>query len=329
MNVILNNKKICSLALIVVCGVFLLVPRMSMAQSESFSLTLTPPLFQLSIGPGEFWSSSLKAINTNKYEITLYATVMNFSANGDEGQGKFTPIVGESSEEKLRTLAEWIEVTKEPIVVAPGQSVNIPFSVRIPQNASPGGHYAAILVGTQPLIDEQGGPVIRISSFISSLFFVRIKGDVFENASISEFIVGSSWRSDTQVPISLRVENTGTVHILPAGDIVVYDMWGVERGRVLVNQNNNFGNVLPHSVRKFELLWAGDVSWWNMGRYRAVATLGFGDKEKQSISSTAHFWIIPLWSILISLGGLLLLVLITALLIRSYIRRSLAMVMRR
>jgi len=98
---------------------------------------------------------------------------------------------------------------------------------------------------------------------------------------------------------------------------------------VPVNQNNNFGNVLPHSVRKFELEWAGEVSWWNMGRYMAVATLGFGDEEKQSISSETNFWIIPLWSLLISLGGLLLLVLVTTFLIRRYIRRSLAMAMRR
>ena len=259
---------------VVACMMFFVAPVALFAPSNSFTITFTPPLLQLSIEPGEVWASTLKAVNTNDYEITLYATVMNFSANGDEGQGKFTPIVGESTEEKTATLAGWIDVAKESVVVAPGRSVDIPFSVRIPDNASPGGHYAAILVGTQPLDQEPGGPVIRVSSFISSLFFVRIKGDVFENASIREFTAGSSWQSTSRVPMSLRVENTGTVHILPAGDVVVYDMWGVERGRVPVNQNNNFGNVLPHSTRKFEVEWAVEVPWWNMGRYKAVATLG-------------------------------------------------------
>jgi len=318
-----KNANAAFFGLVVALGVLLATPGILFAQSDSFSLTLTPPLFQLSIGPGEFWASSLKAVNTNDYEITLYATVMNFSANGDEGQGKFTPIVGESSEEKSQTLAGWIEVAKEPVVVAPGQSVDIPFSVRIPEDASPGGHYAAILVGTQPLRDEQGGPVIRVSSFISSLFFVRIKGEVFENASIREFIVGSSWRSDARIPMSLRVENTGTVHILPAGDVVVYDMWGIERGRVPVNQNNNFGNVLPHSVRKFELEWAGEVSWWNTGLYSAVVTLGFGDEEKQSISSETHFWVVPITPLAILGGGILVLILLLRWMIRRSIRRTL------
>ena len=47
------------------------------------------------------------------------------------------------------TLAEWFTITREAVVVPREQSKEVPFSVRVPFEASPGGHFAAILVGTK------------------------------------------------------------------------------------------------------------------------------------------------------------------------------------
>ena len=49
---------------------------------ERLSITLTPPLFRLSLSPGESWPSSVKLVNANDYDLTVYASTMDFSDDG-------------------------------------------------------------------------------------------------------------------------------------------------------------------------------------------------------------------------------------------------------
>ncbi len=322
----INTKVLCSfvfrLVLFSVIVVWFSVTSIAGAE-EKLTLTITPPLFQLTIGPGGIWSSSVKIVNTNSYDLTLYASVMNFEANGEGGSGKFTPIIEDGNEASVNSLAQWIEVSKKPIFIPKEKSAEIPFSVRIPENAPPGGHYAAILVGTQPLSDKSEGPVIRVSSLVSSLLFVRIKGDVREEGNIREFSTGKTFYQKPEVDFTLRFENIGNVHLQPQGDIVIYNMWGKERGKILINQKTHFGNVLSKSVRKFEFEWQGEAHPLEVGRYTAVVTLAFGKEARQNISATTYFWVVPLKSTLGILGSFIAFILFMAWAIRAYIKRVL------
>lgn len=313
-----------SLAFLFSIGLVMFLPSIIEAE-EGLTLTVTPPLFQLTIGPGEFWSSSLKVVNTNSYDLTLYASVMNFEANGEGGGGKFIPIIEDDSEESVNSLAQWIEVSKKPIFVSKEKSVEIPFSVRIPKDAPPGGHYAAILVGTQPLSGKSEGPVIRVSSLISSLLFVNIKGDIREEGNIREFSSEKTFYQEPKVDFTLRFENIGNVHLQPQGDITIYNMWGKERGKILINQKSHFGNVLPKSVREFVFKWRGENNLFEVGRYKAITTLSFGKEARQNIFRATYFWVVPLKPTLGILGSFIAFILFMAWAIRAYIKKALEM----
>lgn len=304
---------------------YILNPTLTFAAEQKLTLTVTPPLFQLNIGPGEFWASSLKVVNANPYDLTLHTLVMNFEARGERGGGKFTPIIEDDPEVALSSLARWIEVSKEPIFVSREQSVTIPFSVRIPESAPPGGHYAAILVGTKPANNLEEGSAIQVSSFVSSLFFVRIKGDVYEEGRIREFRAEKTFYQKSDVIFTLRFENTGNVHLQPQGDIIIYNMWGKERGKILVNQKTHFGNVLPQSTRKFVFEWKGEENFFEAGMYKAIATLSFGKEARQNVFRTTYFWVVPLKPTLGILGGLIIFILFMMWAIRAYIRRALSL----
>lgn len=308
--------------LLLLIGVLLTTPFFVSAQ-ENITLSLTPPFFQLTISPGEVWSSSIKVVNVNSFPLTLYASVVNFEASGETGRGKFTPLLTDDPEYKSTTLAGWIDVTQNPIIVEPGSSVKVPFSIRAPENASPGGHYAAILVGTEPIRDPEAGPSISVTSLISSLIFTRVSGDIEESGNIRELSTDKLFYSEPQVPLSLRFENTGNVHLLPQGEIAIFNMWGKERGVISVNQRTEFGNVLPDSIRNFSYEWRGEDSPLEAGRYRVVATLSFGDESRQNITSETSFWVVPIVPVLSILSSIGLLILVITWFIRVYIRRAL------
>lgn len=294
------------------------VPQDVTAQ-ESLSVTVTPPMIQLTIGPGETWASSLKVVNTNSYDLAYYAAPVDFEAEGEEGKGTFKPLPGDAT-----SLGSWIEISRDPFLVPRGTSMEIPFTVRIPESASPGGQYAAILIGTTPGDDALEGPTVRVASYVSSLLFVRIKGDIDERARIREFRSEEWFLQESKATFALRFENTGNTHLRPQGEIVLYNMWGKERGRVQLTQKSAFGNVLPMSIRRFSFAWEGEKSLFDIGRYSAIVTLSYGEEQKQNTSAVTYFWVVPVVPVAVTLGGGLLLAFLIAWLIRRYIRRAVA-----
>ena len=293
----------------------------SAQSTESQILSVTPPLFQLSALPGDIWQSSVKVVNGNTYPLTIYTEVVNFSATGEAGQGRFSPIQGDNIDKS--TLASWITISKGPHVIPPEQTTEVSFFVEVPENAPPGGHYAAILVSTEEPKGNTGELAVKTSQAVTSLFFVRIEGDVKEEGSIREFRVSDSLVPTTNAEFSLRFENKGNVHLQPRGDIVITNMWGTVRGKIPVNYQTHFGNVLPMSIRDFKFSWNSDFQISDIGRYKAVATLAYGEGNIKSISGVTYFWVVPVKATLITLIILVSFISLIVWMIRLYVRKML------
>jgi hypothetical protein len=304
---------------------FLFVFPTTLLAQETLSVTVTPPLFQLSIGPGETWASVVKVVNNNAYDVSYRAHVVDFEQDGESGQSSFVPLVESFADEprSAHSLGSWIELSKEPFLVASGKSADVQFTVHVPENADPGGHYAAILIGPASDTDGEQGSFMRVSSLVTSLLFVKIKGEVVERGRIREF---TSEKTLYQVPVAdfgLRFENMGNTHLRPTGIITIYNMWGKKRGEVLINEKSGFGNVLPRSIRKFEFSWEGERNPFEVGRYSAEVTLSYGDDEKQNTIARTYFWIVPIVPVVLILGTIAFIIISIMWLVRRYIRRAL------
>lgn len=295
----------------------------SISYAESQALTVTPPLFQISLEPGSVWQSSVKVANSNEFPLTVYAHVVNFVAEGEDGRGKFVPVLG--GDERQGTLAEWIEIPEGPYVIPEGQTADIQFFVEVPSDAAPGGHFAAILIETKPL--EESGEVLAVSTSqaVASLFFTRVEGDVIEKADIREFSVLSHFVEIPEAEFSLRFENKGNVHVQPKGNIIITNMWGTERGLIPVNNKTHYGNVLPGTIRDFSFTWKGEPSITDIGRYKAEAVLAYGTDGVQSVTAITYFWVIPLKITLITLSILAAFIWFVTFVARAYIRHVLTL----
>lgn len=317
----LKSKLKIKILFLAVCCLFFGNTSSVLAQ-RGLELSVTPTLFEMAAVPGQVWNSSVKVINSNPYDLVVYAKVVNFAPKGESGEGKFMPVFEDFTEGK--TLAEWITVSDESIVIPPENSKSIPFSVKVPEDASPGGHFAAIMVGTKPP-DDKPAMHMSTSQIVTSLFFVRVAGDVVEEGVIREFTTTKNFVSTPVANFSLRFENKGNVHIQPQGQIEITNMWGKERGVIPINRQTHFGNVLPESIRKFEFTWHGEPSLMDIGRYKASVTLGYGTDARQFQTSTTYFWVVPVKSISIFLFSLIFIIWFISRSIKAYVRRMLAL----
>ncbi len=288
---------------------------------EGLGFTITPPLTKTSVVPGQTWKTSIKVVNNSPADLTLYASVYDFKSDITGGVAFYLGKKTQSSEKIF--ASQWIKISQEPIKLKPYQSQIVPFSIYVPEDAEPGGHYVAIVLGTKPVISgDSKGTAINISSAIASLVLLRVKGDIIEKGRIRDFYTKKAIYKNADVDFNLTFENLGNVHLHPVGAIKIYNMWGKKRGRIPINENNYFGNVLPNSKRMWKFEWKGEKSLFEIGRYKAQVFLSFGEKAKQTSSREVYFWIIPLVPTTVVLGGFTLLFLIIILSVRLYVKRA-------
>lgn len=324
MTTILTLRKktsyLLSFLTFIILSLFTAIPVVS--AQESLTLSVSPSIFNMSASPGQEWKSTLRVINVNKFDLTVYVDVFNFIPGGD-GSGTFVSI--KEGDQLGLTIVEWFTIEKTAITIPREQSVEIPFSVRVPMDANPGGHSAAIMVGTKPMVPEVGQARVQTSQMITSLFFARVAGDIVESGSIREFNTTKTYLNSPEATFELRFENKGNVHLQPQGDIRITNMWGEERGIIPINQNSHFGLVAREQIRKFTFTWKGEWSVADIGRYTAVATLGYGTDNKQFTSTKTIFWVIPFKLMAGVIVFFALFFTLSAWTVRKYIRHTLSM----
>ena len=297
------------------------LPHFAFSQS-SLSLSVTPTLFEVSVEPGDVWKSSIRVVNPNTYPLTVFIEPVNFNSNNEKGISNFIPIFEDDLVSGV-TLAEWIDLDNKSITIEPQAVKPVPFTVHVPSDATPGGRYAALIVSTQPTLSDVSGSRMFTTQAVSALFFMRIEGDVIEQGSIRSFRTEKSFSNRPENNFELRFENLGNVHLQPQGYISIYNMWGQLRGEIPINPSNQFGKVLPESIRQFNYGWESGFSIYDIGRYSAEVTIAYGDRNRKFVSSETYFWVIPVAGVLVVVGAFLFILFIFTWLIRFYVRRVL------
>ncbi|HLD34272.1 MAG TPA: hypothetical protein VJB62_00255, partial [Patescibacteria group bacterium] len=270
------------------------------------------------------WKSTIKVANNNPEEHTIYVEAVDFRAKQEDGVVEFlsSEKTGTSSEGVSPFLSQWIVLEENEVVIPAFGSREIPYIIDVPENASPGGHYAAILAGTRPPADSVSGSVIKVSSLLASLVLLNVKGDVEERGVIREFVSDKVFYDKTDVGFKVRFENLGNVHLQPLGEIKIYAPFNKLKNTITINHNSEFGNVLPESIRKWEFNWKGDKNLLEMGRYRAELILGYGEEGRQADNRVIYFWVIYPKPVIFAVSAVIIFILLITVLIRLYIRRA-------
>ena len=319
------NRR-CRLAFV---SVFILIGALFLMGRPAQAVTLIPPSIELiDVSPGEVVTTKVKLFNETATAVTLYPSRANFTALDETG----TPNIQPASEEDL---AGWLTLEPGPFTIQPGERLEIPVEVKVPADATPGGHFATILFSPQPPAAVQGGQ-LAIGQKIGTLVLVRVTGIINESGSIVEFDTDSGQHTFTRLPIDflLRFKNSGNVHIRPTGTVTIRNLIGGTSATVPIN--SGLGAVLPLSTRKFEATWArqpGSTAnkgffqeigqeWQNfaLGPYTASVNLTFGLSNDKSDQAILRFWVVPWRLLLVGALVILLLVLLIIFLIKRYNR---------
>jgi hypothetical protein len=243
----------------------------------------------------------LTYINNTGADIGLKLNVQDFTELEDSYKISF--LTSKDAANYKYSLSSWIYFENNNLFLANGEKRSV--KVFIDKNRiTKGGHYASILA---EIIQPETKNQIAIKAVLSSLLFVRAStGKEIENGKISDFTV---LKDGIEYPDTYQIsfQNNGNVHIVPYGQIQVFDPLSnlVAKGPFNVNSMD----ALPESIRNYETKVVTYQKLLFPGIYTAKVDLFFG-KTNQKATATIKFFSQGMFDFAkIGLGILLLIIL--------------------
>jgi hypothetical protein len=233
---------------------------MLMCASTASALTLTPIRLEVRGDPGETLTETVTLINDKTTLGTFYSSYSNFEAQGETGTPTFVAPKDD--------IGTWM-TAPESVVVPPNSEKTISFTINIPKNAAPGGHFGAIFFGTTPEKQEPGK--VTIGAKLGVLVLLSVNGDVKQGGGLLGFnTIGHKFFYNTlPVTMEYRFKNDGGDRIKPAGSVSIRDTIFIPADKL--NANPVEGNILPGSTRRFEINWqkhAEDQAYVSPGGFK-------------------------------------------------------------
>ncbi len=241
----------------------------------AFAITVGPVKLEYKVNPGEKVSDKMLIFNETDQTQTFYASFEKFII--ENGEVKYLP--GEPTE-----LPNWFKMERR-ITLGPKEKKEIPFTIEVPQNAPPGGHFAVIWwsTGAPGRTDGQVGIVARAGVLV----FLQVSGEVNEKGSILEFSLPNKKFIVFKFPedFLVRFKTEGNTYLKPKGEIVVKNIIGSKVASYDVNIKDVI--VFPNNVRDLDVQKKFEKLPFGFGLYRAILSLNWG--ENQIAQKTIYF----------------------------------------
>lgn len=281
------------------------------------AMTITPVRYEIQGDPGQTLSKDIIIINEENISVTYYPSFANFEAQGETGSASFVDPVDD--------IGTWMR-TENSVTLLPGEQKTVSFTISIPQNAEPGGHFGVIFWGTSPE-NSADGKQLAVSAKTGLLVLLSVSGQVKEGGGLLDFFTKDNkfWYNSLPVSFIYRFRNDGGDRIKPKGLVKISNTLFIPTKKLDANPVN--GNILPSSTRKFIIDWVKYIEpkdkivptsvvskffdravyqWKNFafGLYRANLDITYGLQD-QTASKVLYFFVFP-WQLLICLVVLLI-----------------------
>ena len=283
------------------------------ASAQSEGIQVAPAVIEDKVDPGQIYRFTIKVTNLSEAERTFNLLARDISGLDDRG----VPIFTEEGEATIYELSSWVVLPQDSIVLKAGQSTSVPFSVQVPQEATPGAHFGGVFFEVRP--DQLQSTGAAVGSRVGTIINLRISGDITEEMRLREFSTEHFLYDAPPVVFTTRVDNLGNVLVRPHGLVEITDMFGKKIGNVEVN--NSAAAVFPGGSREYSAEWS--YEGFAFGRYQALLSFVYGEDGRKTVIRTTSFWILPLKPTLIVLGTLFGSILLLYLAIKYYIRKKL------
>ncbi|MES2470862.1 MAG: hypothetical protein V4526_01355 [Patescibacteria group bacterium] len=286
----MNYKNVCKIlaSLIIICAVIL--PNFASA------VTVGPVKLEYNVDPGTVITGEFYVKNEEEGTKTFYPSYEKFTE----------PNATKLFSKEQSAIALWVK-TVPSVTLKSGEDKKIPFTITVPKDAPPGGHFAVVWWSTTPPSGE--GSQVAIITRAGILVYLNVSGEVTGAATASAFTTAGGkklfWNNPLPLLVSLRVDNNMNIYVKPQGDVRLTSLFGNIRSNVPLNGKNY--QILPSSSRSIDGITFEDDGFM-FGPYKISSDVSFSESAAaQPISF--WIWVLP-WKLLVTLILVVLIVVV-------------------
>ncbi|BCY12882.1 WxL protein peptidoglycan domain-containing protein [Actinoplanes sp. L3-i22] len=209
-----------------------------------------------------------------------------------------------SRDEPQTGLGTWIVSPVTSVEVPARTSADIPFTITVPANATPGDHVGGIVaMEAEPsATTEAAGAAVRVQRAVAARIYLRVAGTILPGLSVPDLDV------DVDAPLlpvgtggvmTYRVSNIGNVHLVPSATVTVTGLFG---HRITAAGSGPSSDMVPGAGGTFTARTSGI---WPIDLVTTrVAVRAEGDVYAARAART----VVVSWTALAVLAGLILLI---------------------
>jgi len=254
------------------------------AQVKAFSIS--PLKFITTVAPGDNKDWEVKVKNDSN-KSSVFAPVVLGMKQDEIGRSVFG--------KNIDVAESWFKIPFGKLVLNPGESGDVVFSISVPANTPPGAHYVGLAVQ-----EESTGSV---TGQLATVLNLQVAGMAQELVIFEKFSVGKKIFFDKDWISHVEIRNRGNVSVDLAGQESVY-FFGKKKFSKVVNLGNNLFSQ-TNRVTDENLFFEQDIIL--PGFYRVDMDVVFG-LTKHQVSSSLNFWYLPWWFLMSVVLGVLIVV---------------------
>lgn len=267
------------------------------ALAARFSVELTPAQIELTLDLGTRSPQWVGVRNHAENPIDLTVFVRDFDLLADGGFQMLEP--GHAT----YSAGQWLDFPVATMRLAPDETRIIDYTIVVPADAEPGGHYAAIVFEGVPVETEsqEGTTGVQIIGQVVAQVLITVPGPITRNLVIESLAVPTVVFGAGADTATVRITNNGNVHLTPNGYV---QTWG---GLPSNSFDETFGQftLLPGASRDFQVKLQ-NVPW--LGRMKAKTELQYGPRIgvfDHSVETSLEYYVLS-WKVILLLSILLI-----------------------
>ena len=276
----IRRANIVTLALIAGLSSFVVAPITVHAaepnQVQSESILLSPTSKRHEVKAGDTKRDSFKIFNDGTIPITFLVYARPYSVANENYEANF------DTESRNADAYKWVQFDTTSFDLEPGKSTDVNYTLRVPTDAAPGGHYGVLFAETQPTSNPTGTAIAQ-KKRVGAILYATVDGELTTSGS---FLGADTplFQSKAPLKIRMRVENKGNSDFIVQNSVRVSDIFG---GLKFKNEKESV--VLPSTTRAIVNDWA-NPAW--IGVYKVEQTAKFLDTDR---SVTKYVVFVPVW----------------------------------
>ncbi len=247
---------------------------------EGESIVMSPASTTIDTKSGQTVTRQVTIINdgTNTYDFKVYAVPYsvsdkiyepNFDKQTDNGDA-YT----------------WVKFAKTRYTLNPGEKVVIPYTVEVPADAAPGGHYGVLFAETIPAEGDTQS-IVR-QKRVGSILYATVDGQYIRSGK-TVMVAVDAIQLGGHLTARVSVNNTGNVHFVATEYIQVKNIFGK-----IVYETTLDRVVMPKTSRDSVVEWKDSPA---LGLYRVKVESKVLDKITDD---SKWVLLIPVWMLVVA-----------------------------